>query len=166
MGYLYDGYGALTSGNGGDKNFVEELNPEWDVYLRTDGTKLEACAVFTSGTVCSPYGRWDCDYNMTTHTCNNTTGYVMSKKQEAENKGATCHFEEMPRGSGPDPEYYQILVCNVANKSQLELDSYGSATSKSALWEEMRDSGNYNTGLYWGVNGTCLTNQHISCTND
>ena len=163
-GYLYDGYGALTSGNGGDKDFVEELNPEWDVYLRTDGTKLEACAVFTSGTVCGAYGKWDCDYNSTSHTCNNTTGYVMSKKQEAESKGATCHFTDtkLDYQNDTESEYHVFLTCSVENKNLFELSNSGNVFALSELWKQEHDGG----GLFWYLFGECSTSNHFQCTNN
>ena len=53
--YGYDFRGAATSGNEdnpGDSEWVSELDEEVTEYFRYDGTKIEACGVFSGGTVC------------------------------------------------------------------------------------------------------------------
>ena len=90
--YVYDGNGAATSGNGGETEWVDTLNPEWKAYLRFDGTKIETCGVYSNGTVCLEPNHWassnvTCDNNDENCTA---TGYVASKKAEFEAAGATC----------------------------------------------------------------------------
>ena len=149
-GYLYDGYGALTSGNGGDKDFVTEKNPEWDVYLRSDGTKIEGCLVASKGTICESYGNYNCDHNSETGMCNNAdaNNYLLQKKSEAESKGATCYFGKNWLADG--------LRCDYDNASILiptEGDWIFLAGGKS----------NYQG---FTITGTCSTWYHTKCTND
>ena len=94
--YGYDGPGAATSGNEGSTEWVDTLNPEWEAYLRFDGTKIETCGVFSNGTVCLKPGHWSTDVTCTGEYPNEectSTGYVAAKKAELEAAGATCSLD-------------------------------------------------------------------------
>ena len=103
--YVYDFPGAATSGNGGESEWVDELDSEVTAYLRHSTGLNETCGVFgsgQSGTVClapSASGRTSDFEDVTTDTENITTseglsstglkGYSLAKAEEMLNKGAS-----------------------------------------------------------------------------
>ena len=92
--YVYDFEGAETTGSGGSSEYVSSLNPNATVYLRNDGTKLQPCGVFPTGTVCLDVNEngYEADFGTAPYQLQNLTGYVAAKKDEMIRKGATCSF--------------------------------------------------------------------------
>ena len=108
--YGYDFEGAETLGNGGSSEWVNTLDSNTKAYLRSDGSKIEACGVFSSGTTCltgasnisaySSTGDYSADFEDVTETTENITtiagleatglkGYSLAKAEEMLTKGAS-----------------------------------------------------------------------------
>ena len=86
----YDKYQSLWNTNMViDKSLSQEKNI-WIQYNKTSGAAEEVCGSFTNAILCLEGGKWDCEYNESTNTCDNTTGYIMTKKKEFEDAGLTC----------------------------------------------------------------------------
>ena len=122
--YGYDYDGAETSGNGGSTEWVSSLDPNVITYLRSNGSKYEACGVFPNGTACmtspaynsnySSAGNYHSDFeDVSTDTYDITTaagleatglkGYSLAKAEEMLNKGA----------SSCDVSNQQTFSCNL-----------------------------------------------------
>ena len=100
----------MTRKTGGDDEWGGTLDPNVTAYLKSDGTKIETCGVFSSGTVClagvssiSCYSSDD-GYSDDFTTCSESgageftssdiddsclTGYSLAKAKEMLNKGAS-----------------------------------------------------------------------------
>ena len=116
--YGYDFDGAETSGNGGSTEWVNTLDSNVPGYMRSDGTKFEACGVFGSGqngTVCLTSSYYNSDYSsagsyasdfenvmddypeiitISELQATGLKGYALAKAEEMLTKGASsCNFE-------------------------------------------------------------------------
>ena len=137
--YVYDFGGAETLGNGGSTEWVNTLNPNTDVYLRNDGTKIETCGVYGSGqagTVCltssyynsnySSAGSYASDFEDVLTSSNDITttggleatglkGYSLSKAEEMLTKGATSCEVRTYNGGDLSCSIPSFGICNINN---------------------------------------------------
>ena len=78
----------------GSLNETTTQNFTWDIWLqKSDG--IEACGSSNGSSTCFKMNRWDCNYNSSTKTCNNSDGYIMTKKREVESlcdNGCRCYL--------------------------------------------------------------------------
>ena len=86
---LKPAYSYKTSNSGTQTNI-----PTAEKYIRinTVTNAKEVCGVFTGGTVCIENNKWDCG-TIIDNQCTNSNGYIMNKKAEFEQAGATCTLE-------------------------------------------------------------------------
>ena len=157
--YGYDFYEAETLGNGGSSEWVNTLDSNAIAYLRNDGTKLEVCGVFPSGTTCltpasnisaySSSGSYESDFedvtdggsDITTTAGLEATGlkeYSLAKAEEMLTNGASsCNVNydyvdcDMPSG-----DYCKVYRSGEVDCSEggsyWHVNSDGSAGSHSA----------------------------------
>ena len=158
--YGYDFPGAETDGNGGSSEWVNTLDTNQTVYIRNDGSKIEVCGVFSSGTTCltgasnisaySSSGNYESDFYDVSGTTENITttagleatglkGYSLAKAEEMLNNGASSC---VVGGSNvdcymTDSGYCDIygngdVYCNDGNSDNWNVYSLGSTVYHSA----------------------------------
>ena len=131
--WIGDSEGYEESNNENYSGWYTTLNPESNIYLRTDGTTNETCGVFESGTVCATSdenGRssdfeevGDSYYGLTTSSelaATGLKGYSLAKAEEMLSAGA----------SSCDVSYYERVSCNSEDSDvvlSIEYDGYATS---------------------------------------
>ena len=152
--YGYDFPGAETLGTGGSTEWVNTLDSNQEVYLRNDGSKIEVCGVFPSGTVCltgassisaqASAGTYASDFEDVTDGGSDITttagleatglkGYSLAKASEMLTKGASsCDVSSDLYCYLPSSNYLSINGSGLVGSIGYGVNSDGSTGNHSA----------------------------------